>query len=546
MAVVSISKIQIRRGQKKVGSGLPQLASGELGWAIDTQEIFIGNGSVAEGAPAVGNTKILTEKDNIFSIANSYTYDKNSGNTVTGLDSSSPIERSLQERLDDRVSVRSFGVRGDGVGDDSAALQRAIDQLYLNPASQSDSESRVVLHIEPGTYVVSQTIFIPPYANIVGAGSEKTVFLVNSNQPAFKTVNSFSTPGSYENFTQGEGDQTSFDNQARHIRIQGITVDHQGEAQAFVLQNCRNSLFRDITVKGTWSPGTALNTEWTAWELNSLSNVVETREVRFENCTVKDYCVAVTSDWDINNCVWSGMTVNTAFLGFSLGDGIVTLGAAGQTTGPRKNIIEKSFFENINRHAILITNGKENTSSQNKFANVGNNQGTEKDPVFSVIKFGKPSNSSSGDWFARTEALSQGASLTAVPYVPEIEGSAFYNLDFEQSQTFGRLQGVRLFRLPKADCQSFEVDYVMTGLAYQFTRSGTMNVTIDTRVNEVEIADAYNYVGDSDYEDAISFSGKIRSIGAGGAVDIKLFSNMPNDDETLIRYTVKAKNTAIT
>ena len=44
MAVVQISRIQIRRGQKNLGSGLPQLASGEFGWAVDTQELYIGNG----------------------------------------------------------------------------------------------------------------------------------------------------------------------------------------------------------------------------------------------------------------------------------------------------------------------------------------------------------------------------------------------------------------------------------------------------------------------------------------------------------------------
>lgn len=63
MAVVSISRIQQRRGRKYSGTGLPQLASGELGWAIDSQELYIGNGSVAEGAPHVGNTRVLTELD---------------------------------------------------------------------------------------------------------------------------------------------------------------------------------------------------------------------------------------------------------------------------------------------------------------------------------------------------------------------------------------------------------------------------------------------------------------------------------------------------
>lgn len=64
MSVISISRIQQRRGKKlSDGTGLPQLASGEFGWAIDTQELYIGNGSVSEGAPTVGNTRILTEKD---------------------------------------------------------------------------------------------------------------------------------------------------------------------------------------------------------------------------------------------------------------------------------------------------------------------------------------------------------------------------------------------------------------------------------------------------------------------------------------------------
>ena len=74
MAVVQISRIQIRRGQKNQGSGLPQLASGELGWAIDTRELYIGNGSVSEGSPSVGNTKVLPQFDNIFSKEETYTY----------------------------------------------------------------------------------------------------------------------------------------------------------------------------------------------------------------------------------------------------------------------------------------------------------------------------------------------------------------------------------------------------------------------------------------------------------------------------------------
>ena len=69
MAVVSISRIQIRRGRKNQGSGLPQLASGEFGWATDAQELWIGNGAVSEGSPYVGNTQILTQHDDLFQLS---------------------------------------------------------------------------------------------------------------------------------------------------------------------------------------------------------------------------------------------------------------------------------------------------------------------------------------------------------------------------------------------------------------------------------------------------------------------------------------------
>ena len=57
MPIVQISRIQHRRGK---ATDLPQLAAGELGWVIDDQRLFIGNGTVADGAPAVGNTEIVT------------------------------------------------------------------------------------------------------------------------------------------------------------------------------------------------------------------------------------------------------------------------------------------------------------------------------------------------------------------------------------------------------------------------------------------------------------------------------------------------------
>ena len=71
MPIVSISRIQHRRGKR---TDLPQLAAGELGWVIDEQRLFIGNGTIADGAPAVGNTEIVTAGSGSFTTALNYVY----------------------------------------------------------------------------------------------------------------------------------------------------------------------------------------------------------------------------------------------------------------------------------------------------------------------------------------------------------------------------------------------------------------------------------------------------------------------------------------
>lgn len=189
MAVVQISRIQIRRGQENVGTGLPQLASGELAWAIDTQQLYIGNGSVAEGAPAVGNTKVLTQNDlsaqgNLLALLQ-YVYKTSDTTIQTGASVNSPVSRSLQQRLDDFVTSVEFGTAGDGGSSDGLALQRAVDELFLNPNGKASADSisgtqkRIILNIPAGVYVTNKPLYIPSFANIVGSGADKTIIRYN-------------------------------------------------------------------------------------------------------------------------------------------------------------------------------------------------------------------------------------------------------------------------------------------------------------------------------------------------------------------------------
>lgn len=63
MAIVQISQITNRKGLQE---NLPQLAGAELGWSVDTRRLYIGNGTLEEGAPEIGNTEILTEYSDLI------------------------------------------------------------------------------------------------------------------------------------------------------------------------------------------------------------------------------------------------------------------------------------------------------------------------------------------------------------------------------------------------------------------------------------------------------------------------------------------------
>jgi hypothetical protein len=415
VAVVQISRIQLRRGRKNTASGLPQLASGELGWAIDTQELYIGNGSVAEGAPQVGNTKILTDQDDLFEIAKDYTYKEGTGAVQTGPDSSNPVVRTLQERLDDYVSIRSFGATGKSTQDATVLLQRAIDQLYLNNGSESNVSDRITLHIDAGTYRITDTIYIPPHATLVGDGSGKTIIVQETaNKSVFTTVSDESTPGNY--VLDGE-----FNTQARNIRIEGMSLQTTANSSGLVLQSCRDSYFENLTIAGIWSSTDGVPSDNTATYsiglgLNSKNGGVETVRNEFSNCHIDGFAYGIVSNWDINDNTFTTSNFSNLGYGVAFGKNMLIDGneANGTATGPHNNIFSDCVFENCNREAILITEGTYNVSRNNKFITCGNDGGSDAQPVYPVLTFSKLGNDSVGDFFTRTKVLSytQGTIIT--------------------------------------------------------------------------------------------------------------------------------------
>jgi|TARA_B110000285_G_scaffold80548_1_gene92953 hypothetical protein len=536
MAVVSISRIQVRRGQKNVGSGLPQLASGEFGWAVDSQELYIGNGAVSEGSPFVGNTKMLSQHDNLFEFANTYQY-KSGTNIQTGASPNSPVLRTLQARLDDRISIRSFGANGDGTNQ-TVAIQRAIDQLYLNASNKGTTAARVELILEAGEYNITSTINLPPFTTIRGAGVNKTI--INSGAfSAFQTVNETSTPGVYA------ADSTSTTlNQARNIHMSGLTIKSTGGAGIY-LSSCKDSTFKDIILEGSYSLGDASVNGLDGISLASLSTAVSTNNNLFENITVRKFQNAVYSNNDIKDNTWTNCTFDTLFQGFIFGESTV-LGTSGMLTGPINNTITKSVFNNIYTSAIKVTEGTENVSKGNKFYNVGNIGGSAALVAHPVIEFTSIKNLSESDWFQRSAELGYDETYkNGVVYHPEVKGPII--TQFNTTHRIAVTQSgeyTKLFRLPADTNKGYEIDYIYKS-TLAGTRSGKMTLVVDPTAATNNFADDYEYTGNEGvYQNNLKFKAQTYDENGVGGVDTIaiMMLNLTSSDDAVINYKIKTKS----
>jgi hypothetical protein len=508
VAVVQISRIQIRRGQKNSGSGLPQLASGELGWAIDTQELYIGNGSVAEGAPQVGNTKVVTEHDDLFTLADEYIYRNGDGSIVTGIDSANPVTRTLQERLDDRVSVRAFGVTGNEAQDASVLLQRAIDQLFLNAGSELSETNRVVLYIEPGVYTVKDTIRIPPYASIIGAGADKTIIKqTNPGRSVFTTVSDESVPGSYV-----EGGE--FATQARNITLSGLTLEVVSGSKGLVLESCRDSHFEHIKVVGPWTVGDTVPADSSATtdialSLNSKNGGVETSGNEFMHCEFTGFAYGVVSNWDINDNSFDACDFKTLGYGITFGKDMTIDGdvANGTAYGPRNNVFANCVFEDTLYQAIYIDEGQYNVSRENKFITCGNNGGSDDMPETAVITFTNLGNESVHDYFSRTRILSYTQGVIKTSSATLVNGGVTVTVatteNIKPNQIITKISGVGEFgvaaRVQSVDSPTqFTVD--VPHLTSGFVSFELTSPIIDDVVYVPEVEGPCNYEWGFDHE----------------------------------------------
>lgn len=461
MAIVQISRITHRKGLQE---NLPQLDGGELGWSTDSQRLFIGNGTTEEppagdGAPAVGNTEILTEHSDIFDIIGNYTYKgQEAGYTVqTGASANNAVERSLQNKLDDRASVRDFGAVGDGQTDDTAAINRAFFQLFCRSATEL---SRRSLFFPAGEYLVSSTILIPPYARVCGEGIDSTTIKYaptewsetesyTSGQGVIKST--LSNQGRYEAIQDVPAgtavDNTSYwksvdgyvvrtsDNDqevganngifgrtsSRYNIIDGMTfrstqpLSNDFPVTIALVGSARDCTFRNCAFRGPATSTSELGViseteaapaidelfpETNGFQITSPlrgdSSTLITRGIILDSCLFSGQSRGVYAQDDVEGITVQNSTFETLFEG-------VHLNKAAGTIGPTGFRAVQNRFDNIYSNGLIFDESERNISGYNIFENVGN-AGNIPNYKQSIVVITDRNNLSIGDVFLRTDA----------------------------------------------------------------------------------------------------------------------------------------------
>ncbi len=523
MAILQISRITNRKGLE---TDLPDpLAGAELGWCTDSRRLFIGNGELADGAPEVGNTEILTEFSDIFTLANSYTYKGQvAGYTVqTGPTLSSPIFQSLQQRLDSYCIATDFGIVGDGATDNTAAINRALYQLYC--VDNSNPLVRRSLFFPAGQYVVSNTIKIPPYATLYGEGINNSIIsLVISEWSSSVSYDAGVTvvdgasyytsqtevpididisetdywvevdaPG-YVWRTADSNQQIDTDIGAggatppTGIEITNMKFSTVTDTDGVLIQDAVQMILNQVAFAG---PSTAVSIaadvladtlpdtaaiRWSSTLALVCSNIVIT------GCNFNGFTYGTKTDQQIKSVTISNSSFDTLFQGAYLGDSVVINGGA---TGVK---LLHNNFDNIFAQGVVFENVSLNATGYNVFYDVGNDFNGVDYPATSIIEIDGEDNICVGDMFQRTTSIVEEYSLPRINYnnLPNITTVNGYRTNFG---TYTRFSGTQetlannstdeiLFTINAEATRAFKVDY--TVLRADATRTGTITIVAST------------------------------------------------------------------
>lgn len=525
MAIVQISRITQRQGLE---TDLPQpLAGAEFGWAVDQRRLFIGNGTLADGAPVVGNTEVLTEFSDILGFATAYTYKGDAaGYTVqTGPTVGSPVSQSLQSRLDSYAIVTDFGATGDGITDDTAAINRALDQLYCQ---QTNTQVRRGLFFPAGTYVVTDTINIPTYAKLYGEGARSSIInfrvlawtnttpyaqgvLVQNGSSYYRSIAAVPIGASISDViywaaeslpayiarTADSLQQTGVNigtNSAvapKNIELSCMAFETNQIHDGILLQDATQTYLEAVDISGplTTTDLVVATDEVAAVRFASTASLICT-QITLDKCKFSGFTYGVNTEQQVKGITVSNSDFDT------LHQAVVLGGLSPVNGGPTGFRVLHNTFDNIYNEGIVISNVSLNATGYNIFYDVGNHFNGTALPATSVIDIDAENNVSIGDMFQRTTTYS-----VNYPRI-NLNNTASIGIDSAvqlQLGTYIRQTGktsvltnntsATIFTIDSTKIQAFKMDYTIIRNAA--VRTGTMTI----------VANAEDSTGDFSYSD---------------------------------------------
>lgn len=317
MAIIQISRIQHRRGLQQ---DLPNLASAELGWSLDSQKLYIGNGTLSEGAPVEGETEILTQNSDLFALVESFQFKAlpaGLGNANTS-GNNEGFRRTLQEKLDDVVNVRDFGAKGDGQSDDTAAITRALNNAYAYSSTIGGIDMHRTVYFPAGFYLVSDIIKIPPFVRIQGDGKRSTVIrsILEEVSTIFVLADSNNATGSILGSQPG-----TIETQAREYIISDIGLHNKTSInnRCLTIDGGTDIHFIRVAFMGNENetiPSTDQGSGKAAVFVSGASSLIPSRRIYFTGCEFRDHNTGVeilgtTQDVIMRDCVFEDMFQET-------------------------------------------------------------------------------------------------------------------------------------------------------------------------------------------------------------------------------------------